>query len=200
MGIMAYTAETNVKQFTFARRYMWYAGIVYLRRRQMTPMGYGKSSLGTCFGVLFILAGVWLTIMTVKSGADISAAKTFLAGAVILAFLLCLMDLTNNLKNRKNIEHMHRMLEYPTVKGKIVEIKKYLFSFGRIEEVPMDHNRYKKRYVYRVVVSFYDEKNGSRKEIISPFYAQNPKRWTLSDRVDIHYSPYGEYWIEPDAK
>ena len=35
---------------------------------------------------------------------------------------------------------------------------------------------------------------------ISPFYAKNPKRWTLSDRVDIHYSPYGEYWIELDAK
>ena len=166
----------------------------------MTPMGYGKSSLGICFGVFIILGGVWLMAALVKSGADAAEAKYMLIGAAVLAFLFILMDLTNNVKNWKKIEHIHRMLEYPTVKGKIVEIKKYLFKFDGVEEVSLDHNRYKKRYVYRVVVSFCDEKNGSRKEIISPFYARNPKRWTLSDRVDIHYSPYGEYWIELDAK
>ena len=162
-------------------------------------MGYGKSSLGTCFGVFIILGGVWLTTTLVKSGADMADAKYILIVAAVLAFLFILMDLTNNVKNRKNIEHMHRMLEYPTVKGKITEVKKYRYNLGVREEIAPDNYRYHS-CVYRIIASFYDEKNGCEKRITSELYARDPRRWTLSDRVDIHYSPNGEYWIELDAK
>ena len=166
---------------------------------QMTPIGYEKNSLGTCFGVFIILGGVWLTTTLVKSGADLSDIKHIMIGVAILAFLFILMDLTNNVKNRRNIEHMHRMLEYPTVKGKIAEVKRYRRNFGTCEEITPDNHRYRK-LVYSVVASFYDEKNGCEKKIVSELYARDPRRWTLSDRVDIHYSPDGEYWIELDAK
>ncbi|MBO6206079.1 MAG: hypothetical protein J6N53_16595 [Lachnospiraceae bacterium] len=165
----------------------------------MIPMGYGKSSLGTCFGVFIILGGVWLTTTLVKSGADMADARYIMIGAVLPAFLFIMMDLTNNLKNRNNIEYMHRMLEYPAVKGKIVEIKKYRFHFGVREEITSDQFHYRS-YVYRVVASFYDEKNRCEKKVVSEFYARDPRRWILSDRVDIHYSPAGECWIELDEK
>ena len=169
------------------------------RMAQMTPMGYGKSSLGTCFGVFIILGGVWLKTTLMKSGVDETGVRYILIVVAVSAFLFFMMDLTNNVKNRKNIEHMHRMLEYPTVKGKIAEVKKYRYNYGIGEEITSDEYRYHS-YVYRVVASFYDEKNGCEKKIVSELYARDPRRWTLSDRVDIHYSPDGEYWIELDAK
>ena len=166
----------------------------------MTPIGYGKNTLGTCLGVFILLGGVWLTTMLMKSSADMSEARYIMIGAAVLAFLFIMMDLTNNLKNRNNIEYMHRMLEYPSVKGKIVEIKKYHSFLGRDNEVALDDHTYRQHYVYRVVVSFYDEESRCEKWIRSESYARNPKRRTLSDRVDVHYSPAGDYWIELDVK
>ena len=95
----------------------------------MTPMGYGKSSLGTGVGVFIILGGVWLKTTLMKSGVDETGVRYILIVVAVSAFLFFMMDLTNNVKNRKKIEHMHRMLEYPAVKGKIAEVKKYRYNY-----------------------------------------------------------------------
>ena len=57
----------------------------------MIPMGYGKSSLGTCFGVFIILGGVWLTTTLVKSGADMADARKYDVPSGDLSFSLFLL-------------------------------------------------------------------------------------------------------------
>jgi hypothetical protein len=166
---------------------------------QMKPIGYGKSTLGISFGIFILLGGAGLTTMFLKSGAEFSDVKYFVIGAGVLAFLFIMTDITKNLKNAQNIEHMQKMLKYPAVMGKITEIKKYRDKLSGREEIPVgDYNRYR-HLVFRAVITFYDEKSGCEKQILSHFYARDPRRWTKSDQAAVHYSPNGEYWIELDA-
>jgi len=164
--------------------------------KKVTPIGYGKSSIGVCFGIFFVIGAIFLSKVLINSGASPSDTKYLIIGAGILAVLMGLSDFTSNLRNAPKIKHMNEMLECPAVKGEIKEIKKVPFVMGKLHE-DKDPDKYSaKNIAYKLLVEF-DDVSGSRKTIVSEAYVTDPKVFVNGNNVYVHYSPEGEYWIDP---
>lgn len=163
--------------------------------KKVAPIGYSKTSVGTGFSIFIIIIAIVIMTLLVKGGASASDAKYLVIGGVVLAAFFGLSDLTTNLKNQKKISHMNDMLECPAVKGEIKEIKRFGHVLGKEIEV-QDNKRYN-HYVYRIIAAFHDTESDSEKMVTSEPYARDPRAFISGNSVSVHYSPDGEYWIEP---
>lgn len=166
--------------------------------KKLNPIGYSKSSVGTGFGVFIIVFGIVLMAIIVKNGASAADAKYLMIGAAVLAVLFGLIDFTSNLKNSKKISYMNDMLECPSVKGEIREIKKSPYFLGKIHENLNDKNQRYNHYAYQIIAAFYDNESKNEKLIKSEPYARDPRVFISGNTVRIHYSSDGNYWIDPD--
>ena len=90
------------------------------------------------------------------------------------------------------------MLECPSVKGEIREIKKSPYFLGKVHEELNDKNKRYNHYAYQIVAAFYDNENKIEKLISSEPYARDPRVFISGNTVRIHYSSDGNYWIDPD--
>lgn len=162
----------------------------------MTPIGYSRKNIGMFLAIaICIFAGVLMAVF-ISSGATLSDIKFFGIIALVLAFFFIAWDITSNIKNKEKIEHMKAMLSCPKVKGKVVEVKRNPYFFGReFKEIPnvypMGNN-----VVFRIVASVCNPTTGEEILVTSEPYASNVNSLISDGFVNVHYSSKGEYWID----
>lgn len=96
----------------------------------------------------------------------------------------------------KKIAHRNTMLSCPKVRGKVIEIKRNPYFFGReFKETPNvyapGHNA-----VFRIVASVCNPTTSEETLVTSEAYSRNVDSFISDGFVDVHYSAAGEYWIE----
>ena len=92
--------------------------------KQVVPMGYSRSKMGTSLAVAVAVGTALLTLLFVKNGAAFSDMKYFCIVAAVLILLFILCGITKNRKDRAKIAHMQFMLSCPSVEGTVREIKR----------------------------------------------------------------------------
>ena len=115
---------------------------------------------------------------------------------IVLALLCIVSDVTSNAKNKKKIAHRKAMLSCPKVRGKVVQVKRNPYFFGReFKETP---NVYTKgnNTVYRIVASVCIPTTGEETLVTSEAYSRTVDSFVSDGFVDVYYSSRGEYWIE----
>lgn len=165
--------------------------------KMIRPIGYSKSKIGTEFSVVLLIIATVIAVLLVKGGAAWKDAKYIIIGGAVLAVIFVLSDITSNFRNSKKIAHMNEMLQAPSVKGEIKEIRRAVYFMGKLRAVDENEHISYKHYVYRIVAVFRDEADGAEKTVISEPYARDPKIFLSGNNVEIHYSADGAYWIEP---
>lgn len=163
---------------------------------KIIPMGYSKKKMGIFLAVAIAVGTLLLTFLFIKSGADFSDMKYFCMIAGVLALLCVISDFTMNRKNKTKIAHMQYMLSCPSVTGEVSEIKRSPYYFGReCKEnrifLAMGHN-----VVYRLVVSFHSPITDKEEMVVSEPYGTNVASYVSDNKVVVHYSKDGEYWVE----
>lgn len=162
----------------------------------MTPIGYARKSIGIFLAVAVCVGAGVLMAIFVSSGATFSDIKYLGIVAGIIAFLCILSDITSNLKNKKKIAHMKQMLSCPKVKGKVVEVKRNPYFFGREWKENPHINPMGKNVVFRIVASVCNPSTGDDVIVTSEPYSRNVDSFIEDGYVNIHYSPNGEYWVD----
>lgn len=162
----------------------------------MTPIGYARKSIGTFLAIAICVGAGVLMAIFVSSGATLSDIKYFGIVAGVLAFLCIISDITSNIKNRKKIAHMKQMLSCPKVRGKVIEVKRNPYFFGKEFKENPHINPLGKNVVYRIVTSVCNTSTGEEVLVTSEPYSRNVDSFIRDGYVDVHYSSNGEYWIE----
>lgn len=162
----------------------------------IVPMGYTRKRIGVFLAIVVVVgAGVSISIF-LANGASFADVKYFCIGAMVLAVLCIFSDVTTNLCNKKKREHREKMLLCPAVKGRVTEVRRIPFYFGR-EFKERDHVYVEeKNCVYRIVVTFSHPVTGKEETIVSERYSSNVEEYLKEGCVNVHYSGDGEYWIE----
>ncbi len=97
----------------------------------IVPMGYTRKRIGLFLAIVVVVgAGVLMSIFW-ASGASFADIKYFCIGAMVLAALCIFFDVTSNLCNKKKREYREKMLLCPAVKGRVIEVRRIPFYFGR---------------------------------------------------------------------
>ncbi len=162
----------------------------------MTPLGYSRKSIGIFLAVAVCIGAGVLMAIFVSSGATFSDVKYFGFVAVALAILCIISDITLNIKNKKKMEHMKQMLSCPAVKGKVVEVKRIPYFFGREFKENAHITPMGKNVVFRIVASVYNPSTGEEVLVTSEPYSRTVDSYIEDGYVDVHYSTTGEYWID----
>lgn len=164
--------------------------------KQVVPMGYSRSKMGTSLAVAVAVGTALLTLLFVKNGAAFSDMKYFCIVAAVLILLFILCDITKNRKDRAKIAHMQFMLSCPSVEGTVREIKRIPYYFGReFKENPQFYTK-ERNSVYRIVATVQSPVTGNEEIVVSEPYASNVAKYISNNSVTVHYSENGEYWIQ----
>lgn len=162
----------------------------------MLPINYSKKTIGLSLAVAICIGAGVLMAIFLSSGATFSDIKFFGIAALILALLCIVSDITSNTKNKKKIAHRKAMLSCPKVRGKVVEVKRNPYFFGReFKETPNVYTK-GKNTVYRIVAAVCNPVSGEETLVTSEAYGSNVDSFIIDGFVDVHYSTNGEYWIE----
>ena len=162
---------------------------------KMTPIGYQKTKMGYGLVVFFFIIATVISVLMVRGGLPWKYTLIFYGVAAALSILCVLSDITTNIKYKDKYAYVERMLSCPYVWGKYVETRQFGALFNNYVDVTDSGTRANK-YRYRIVVSFTDPNTNEEKEIFSEFYARRPERECNMDRIKVHYSEAGEYWID----
>ena len=162
----------------------------------MTPIGYSRKSIGIFLAVAICIGAGALMAVFVSSGATFSDIKYLGIVAGVLAFLCIISDITSNIKNKKKIAHRKTMLSCPKTRGKVVEVKRKPYFFGREFKENPHINPMGKNVVHRIVVSVCNPSTGEEVLVTSEPYDRRVDSFIKDGYVDVHYTPNGEYWIE----
>lgn len=163
---------------------------------KIIPIGYSKKSMGIFLAVAIAVGTLLLTFLLVKGGADFSAMKYFCITAGVLALLCVISDVTTNRKNKAKIAHMQYMLSCPSVTAEVSEIKRIPYYFGREFKKNRIFHAMGHNVVYRLVVSFHSPVTDKEEIIVSEAYSRNVASYVKDNKVAVHYSQDGEYWVE----
>lgn len=162
----------------------------------MIPIGYSRIRIGLALAVAVCIGAGVLIAMFLSSGATFSDIKLFGMIALVLALLCIVSDVTSNAKNKKKIAHREAMLSCPKVRGKVVEVKRNPYFFGReFKETPNVYTK-GKNTVYRIVASVCIPTTGEETLVTSEAYSRTVDSFVSDGFVDVYYSSRGEYWIE----
>lgn len=163
---------------------------------KIIPMGYSKKSMRIFLAVAIAVGTLLLTFLFVKGGADFSDMKYFCMIAGVLALLCVVSDVTTNRKNKTKIIHMQYMLSCPSVTGEVSEIKRIPYYFGREFKENRVFHAMGHNVVYRLVVSFHSPVTDKEEMVVSEPYGTNVASYVKDNKVAVHYSKDGEYWVE----
>lgn len=161
------------------------------------PIKYKRTSMGRAVGIFVLIWAAFITTMLAKAGMQVSDAKLFLFGALVISILFMFSDLIYNLRHKKDFDYLERMLNCPSVVGNVVEVKKLAEFCGKIIE-PKPNVSYK-HHVYKIIASFTDPVSGQEKTTVSEAYATDVSHSIKGGKVNVHYSGEGEYWIDIDG-
>ena len=162
----------------------------------MTPIGYSRKSIGIFFAIAICVGAGALMAIFVSSGATFSDIKYLGIVAGVLAFLCIISDITSNIKNKKKIAHRKTMLSCPKTRGKVVEVKRNPYFFGREFKENPHINPMGRNVVHRIVASVCNPSTGEDVIVTSEKYGINVDSFIKDGYVDVHYSSNEEYWIE----
>lgn len=162
----------------------------------MTPIGYSRKSIGIFLAVAICIGAGALMAIFVSSGAKFSDIKYFGIVACVLAILCIISDITTNIKNKKKITHRKIMLSCPKTRGKVVEVKRNPYFFGKELKESPHINPMGQNVVYRIVASVCNPSTGEEILVTSEPYGRNISHFIQDGYVDVHYAQNGEYWIE----
>ena len=162
----------------------------------MTPIGYSRKSIGIFLAVAICIGAGALMAIFVSSGAKFSDIKYFGIVACVLALFCIISDITTNIKNKKKIAHRKTMLSCPKTRGKVVEVKRNPYFFGKELKESPHINPMGQNVVYRIVASVCNPSTGEEILVTSEPYGRNISHFIQDGYVDVHYAKNGEYWIE----
>ena len=162
----------------------------------MSPIGYSRKSIGIFLAVAICVGAGALMAIFVSSGATFSDIKYFGIVAGVLAILCIISDITSNIKNKKKIAHRKTMLSCPKVRGKVVEVKRNPYFFGKEFKENPHINPMGRNVVHRIVASVCNPSTGEEILVMSEPYGRNVNPFIKDGYVDVYYSQNGEYWIE----
>ncbi|MBQ7767186.1 MAG: hypothetical protein IJ397_10125 [Lachnospiraceae bacterium] len=162
----------------------------------MSPIGYSRKSIGIFLAVAICVGAGALMAIFVSSGATFSDIKYFGIVAGVLAILCIISDITSNIKNKKKIAHRKIMLSCPKTRGKVVEVKRNPYFFGKELKENLNINPMGKNVVYRIAASVCNPSTGEEVIVTSEPYGRMADSFIKDGYVDVHYSSNGEYWIE----
>ena len=91
---------------------------------------------------------------------------------------------------------MQYMLSCPYVTGKVCEIKRIPYFFGREFKESSVFCAMGRNVVYRVAVSFHSPVTDKEEMVVSEPYGTNVASYVSDSKVAVHYSKDGEYWVE----
>ncbi len=157
---------------------------------------YAKTHMGLFLAIFIAVGTTILTLMFVSNGAYFSDIKYLCIGAAILALMCLLSDFTKNRKNKTKISHMQYMLSCPYVTGKVCEIKRIPYFFGKEFKENHIFRAMGRNVVYRVAVSFHSPVTDMEEITVSEPYGINIASYVNNNNIAVHYSQNGEYWIE----
>ncbi len=162
----------------------------------MTPIGYSRKNIGTFLAIAICVGAGALMAIFVSSGATFSDIKYLEIVAGVLAFLCIISDITSNIKNKKKIAHRKTMLSCPKTRGKVVEVKRNPYFFGREFKENPHINPMGRNVVHRIVVSVCNPSTGEEVLVTSEPYDRRVDSFIKDGYVDVYYAQNGEYWIE----
>lgn len=162
----------------------------------MTPIGYSRKSIGIFLAIAICIGAGALMAIFISSGATFSDVKYLGIVAGVLALLCIISDISSNIKNKKKITHRKTMLSCPKTRGKVVEVKRKPYFFGREFKENPHINPMGKNVVFRIVVSVCNPSTGEEVLVTSEPYDRRVDSFIKDGYVDVHYTPNGEYWIE----
>lgn len=162
----------------------------------MIPIGYSRKSIGTFLAIAICVGAGALMAIFVSSGAMSLDIKYFGIVAGVLAILCIISDITSNIKNKKKIAHRKTMLSCPKTRGKVVEVKRNPYFFGRELKENPHINPMGKNVVHRIVVSVCNPSTGEEVLVTSEPYDRRVDSFIKDGYVDVYYAQNGEYWIE----
>lgn len=162
----------------------------------MSPIGYSRKNIGIFLAVAICIGAGALMAIFISSGATFSDIKYFGIVAGVLALLCIISDITSNIKNKKKIAHRKTMLSCPKTRGKVVEVKRNPYLFGKELKENPHINPMGKNVVFRIVASVCNPSTGEDVIVTSEKYGRNVDSFIKDGYVDVHYSSNGEYWIE----
>lgn len=160
------------------------------------PINYAKSHMGLFLAIFIAVGSVLLSLLFVSNGASFSDIKYLCIAAAILALMCVLSDFTKNRKYKNKISHMQYMLSCPHVTGKVCEIKRIPYFFGREFKESSVFCAMGRNVVYRVAVSFHSPVTDREEIVVSEPYGRNIASYVNNNSIAVHYSQNGEYWIE----
>lgn len=160
------------------------------------PIGYEKKYVGLFLAIFIAVGTALLSLMFVSNGASFSDIKYLCIGAAILALLCVVSDFTMNRRNKTKISHMKYMLSCPYAAGKVCEIKRIPYFFGKEFKENSIFCAMGRNVVYRVVVSFHSPVTDREEIVVSEPYGRNIASYVNNNNIAVHYSKNGEYWIE----
>ncbi len=91
---------------------------------------------------------------------------------------------------------MKQMLSCPKTQGKVIEVQRNPYFFGReFQESPNVYTK-GKNTVYRIVASVCNPSTGEEVLVTSELYSRNVNPYIEDGYVNVYYSTTGEYWID----
>ncbi len=160
------------------------------------PIDYKKKYMALFLAIFIAVGTALLSLMFVSNGASFSDIKYLCIGAAVLALMCVVSDFTMNRKNKAKVSHMQYMLSCPYVTGKVCEIRRIPYFFGKEFKENSVFCVMGRNVVYRVVVSFHSPVTGREEIVVSEPYGRNVASYVNDNNVAVHYSQDGEYWIE----
>lgn len=167
--------------------------------RKINPTGYTETFSGRGAAIVTVFVTLLFTFLFFATGAPLSAIHAVKYVYILPAVLICLFiftDFSTNKKNKSKIEHSKYMLSCPFVVGDVTEIKRTPYFFGREFKERKGIRVKAEDCVFRVVASFYSPVTNKREVVTSERYFSNVTRYITDNKVNVHYSPDGEYWID----
>lgn len=161
---------------------------------KLVPIGYEKSS-GTGFAVFFIAVAAGITALLIRGGVPVMDIIAIPVGGAVMGGLMIVSSITTNRKNRGKIEHKEYMLSCPYAWGQYIETRVYRKGIEDYVDIT-DQNTRASRYYYRVRARFVHPETLEEITVASELYARRPEWEMKLDRVKVHYSPEGKYWID----
>ena len=165
--------------------------------RRFIPYGYGTTRGGSVCALFIMLWSAFLISRFIGYPGGPEACGHFAMTACPLALLFILSDIiTNRIKRSKN-KYMDDMLQQPFVCGRIVAITpihKHTRKEIKEEELRTVRGKY---ILYNMTVEYDDPISGQLRTATSEPYFQNLNVFLSGKRVEVHYDPAGNIWVEP---
>ena len=171
-------------------------------KKELIPCGYARSGFLRIAAVCLLLLTGFLVWKSHQYAPDNKTEMYLIGGIGAFAALLAFAgDLSKNREINRRIRLRKRMLSMPSTQGCIESVsKRYFLNGEEIDRRAAELTQMNKKHLKvrsALNVAFYDPVNNMDRHIRSEEYAGDLEALRSDDLVDVHYSPDGQYWVEP---